>query len=193
MQRFRVLMVDIVVIIVFAIIVANLAQAFLIRPFVIPSGSMQNTLEIGDTILVNRLDRSPERGDIIVFSDPDGWMSEEKKEEYTTSQTVRSYLGLYPKENESFIVKRVIGLPGDEVSSYGKGSLFLNGKRLSEPYLPEGESQSDIPFHIVVPENGLWVMGDNRDISSDSRFHQDKILNGSVPMSEVTGEVFYSF
>lgn len=194
-QRVKSFVVDIVIVVVCALIVANLVQMFLVRAFTIPSSSMSDTLEVGDTILVNRIAYSwgeIHRGDIVVFADPDDWVPGEK-EGYSVNQKLRSYVGLYPKEGDSFVVKRVIGLPGDEVYSSGDGSVFVNGEKLIEPYLPVGEKGSLLDFHVVVPAGGVWVMGDNRDNSMDSRVQQEKTLNGAVPVQNIIGEVFYYF
>lgn len=187
---------DIFITFVVAVLFVNVVQTFVVRPFFIPSASMENTLEVGDTVIVNRMAyafSSVERGDIVVFEDPDHWVKPENTDSYSLTKKGLSYVGLYPRENEFFLVKRVIGLPGDRISSTGDGLLYLNDELLQESYLPEGEMPSLTEFKVVVPAGGFWVMGDNRDNSADSRFHRDHVLDGTVPMDKIIGEVVHKF
>ena len=138
-----------VVIIVAALIVAFLVKTFLIQAFYIPSASMEPQLNIRDRILVNKLSyrlHEIHRGDIVVFSRPDCAVRDPEIKD---------------------LVKRVVGLPGDKVEGRD-GGVFVNGRRIVEDYLPEGQTTSDFG-PVEVPEGKLWMMGDNRENSSDSR------------------------
>lgn len=143
------------------------------QPFIgqynIPSGSMESTLDIGDVIVVSRMwlhGGHVDRGDIIVFHDPDNWLEGRSKSPY--------------------LVKRVIGVAGDRVSGDGMGGLWLNGTRLDEPYVKDGGSGM-IRFDVTVRDGYVWVMGDNRDNSADSRRHMDDSNGGQVPVSDIVG------
>lgn len=187
---------DLFITFVVAVLLVNGVQAFLIRPFFIPSASMETTLGVGDTVVVNRtsyLFSGVERGDIVVFKDPGHWVGKDNLTPYTKLQTALSYVGLYPKESEIFLVKRVVGLPGEVISSAGDGLLYVNDELLGEDYLPQGELPSLVEFEVVVPEGGYWVMGDNRDNSSDSRFHMNDVMDGAVPFDKIIGKVVYKF
>lgn len=187
---------DLVITLVLAVVVANVIQGFIVRPFYIPSASMSPSLEIGDTVLVNRtayMFGEVERGDVVVFEDPENWVSPDTVEDYSTWETGMSYVGLYPRADKFYLVKRVVALPGDSLYSRGDGHLYLNGDLLEESYLPDGEESSLTEFTVKVPEGGVWVMGDNRDRSADSRFHRDTELDGAVPLGKVLGEVVHRF
>jgi signal peptidase I len=132
------------VIIAAAFLLALLIQLFVLKPFVIPSESMEPTLDLGDRVLVNRVVyhfRQPERGDVIVF-DP-------------------------PVQSDEPFIKRVVAVGGDTVSVQG-GKLWVNGEAQVEPYLREPEILGDFP-EVTVPEGSVWAMGDNRNNSGDSR------------------------
>jgi signal peptidase I len=153
-------------------------RAFLVRSFSIPSGSMEQTLMIGDRILVNEL--APRvlplhRGDVVVFVDPGGWLG-------------------YGDAAGQDLVKRVVGLPGDHVSCCdADGHVLVNGEPLDEPYLTlvdGGPRASATDFDVTVPEGALWVLGDNRDRSADSRAHQTGPYEGFVPVDDVIGRAF---
>lgn len=152
------------------VLVSQLLQEHVARTYSIPSGSMEPTLKQGDRIVAERLSGQFERGDIITFTDPADWTG-------TTLITT--------------LVKRVIGTPGDEVACCTtSGQLMVNGSPLPEPYLHESlwSEASSAPFSVTVPAGHLWVMGDNRRHSVDSR-------GGSgadpefLPISHVTGRV----
>ncbi|MBN9607348.1 MAG: signal peptidase I [Actinomycetales bacterium] len=192
---------DVVVIVVAAVIISALIQNFLIRSFYIPSASMENTLQINDRIIVNRLQPSLspiEHGDIVVFRDPGGWLdpnlipAPEQNGLLSVIDQVLGFVGLTAPDSGEHLVKRVIGLPGDEVACCNTlGQLTVNGVPIDEsPYvlLPAGETRaSGIDFDVVVPPDSLWVMGDNRYDSADSRLNQDTPSKGFVPFSSVVG------
>lgn len=182
--------------VVLALIVSLFIKSFLVQFFFIPSGSMENTLQVKDRVAVNRIpfiDSTIERGDVIVFRDPAGWLPEASEPTGNrVINTIRDGLvlvGVVPNPAKQYLVKRVIGVAGDQVIA--KDSvLTINGKETFEPYIFAGNSPSDTDFNITVPEGKLWVMGDHRGASGDSRVHQDDIHNGMVPVDKVTGRVF---
>ena len=186
---------DFVVIVGTALVLSVLIKAFLIRSFFIPSGSMLETLQINDRIIVNVM--APEvmpleRGDIVVFRDPGGWLGVAPEVEKTTWQELSDFVlgtfGITAPDSAEHLVKRVIGLPGDEVVCCdADGKLTVNGVSITEPYLAPGANPSDVEFRVFVPEGSYWVMGDNRGNSTDSRYHQDLPSRGFVNEKYVVG------
>ena len=192
---------DVVVILLIAVLVSFVVKTFLVRSFFIPSESMMNTLHIDDRVIVNELvpDVMPvQHGDIVVFKDPGGWLMASP---HTSKgpigdgmDWVLSLVGLTSPDNDQHLIKRVIGLPGDTVKCCTpEGLLTINGVAIKEPYinLPEGVTKaSEVNFSVTVPKNSLWVMGDNRYNSKDSRFNTDKPGHGFVLTSDVVGRAF---
>ena len=189
---------DVAVILVAAVVISFLIKTFLIRSFYIPSVSMQNTLQVNDRIIVNQLtpDLMPvQRGDVVVFRDPGGWLQQQPEVEQNPVVAffdwVLSIIGLTAPDSNDHLIKRVIGLPGDQVACCNEfGQMIVNGVPLEEPYvlLPDGVTKvSRDDFDIVVPEDSLWVMGDNRYNSEDSRYQQDAPGKGFVPFDHVVG------
>jgi signal peptidase I len=190
---------DVVIILLAAILISFLIKTFLIRSFYIPSPSMENTLMVNDRIIVNELQPGAfplQRGDVVVFKDPGGWLPPDPStapENPVASffDTVLSIVGLTAPDSNDHLIKRVIGLPGDHVTCCNSfGQMSVNGTPLNEPYvnLPTGiTAVSKDAFDVVVPKNSLWVMGDNRYDSQDSRYNRDKPGNGFVPMDDVVG------
>lgn len=174
-----------------ALVLALVIKTFLLQAFSIPSNSMQDTLQIGDRVLVDKLTpwfgSEPERGEVVVFNDPGGWLPEQNVEQNFV-QTAFSFIGLMPSADEKDLIKRVIGVGGDTVECKKGGPVEVNGKPLDEPYLYPGNTPcDDKPFGpIKVPEGRMWVMGDHREDSLDSRYH-DKNHNGTVPMDKAVG------
>ncbi|WP_421733244.1 signal peptidase I [Cellulomonas sp.] len=186
-----------VIILVSAIVLSLLVKTFLVQAFFIPSQSMHDTLIEHDRILVSKLTPGPfdlRRGDIVVFKDPGGWLPADVAPDPGALQgainSALTFIGLYPADANEHLVKRLIGLPGDHVSADPGGPVVVNGVALDEPYLAAGESPSAIAFDITVPENSIWVMGDNRSHSSDSRYNQGNPGGGSVPVANVVGMAF---
>ncbi|WP_247826332.1 signal peptidase I [Arthrobacter antioxidans] len=179
-------------IVVIALVLSFLIKTFLFRAFFIPSGSMEETLEIDDRIFVNQLVPQPfdlQRGDIVVFSDTEGWLPEQAEAQVSWFKEALIFIGLAPDESQQHLVKRVIGLPGDHVICCdAQGRLTVNGEPLDEPYLYPGANPSDLPFDVVVPEGKLWVMGDHRNASADSRANQTKLGKGFVDIDDVEGK-----
>ena len=185
------------ILVVVALALSIVIKTFLVQFFFIPSGSMENTLQINDRVAVNKLPvigKSINRGDVVVFRDPDNWLPEP----YSADQNrviamVKDALvavGVLPNPAKQYLVKRVIGVAGDKVECCSKGKkLMINGIEIDEPYIFGGNVASESNFNVTVPAGKLWVMGDHRGASSDSRFHQDDINNGMVPTAKVTGKV----
>lgn len=180
-----------------ALVLALLIKTFLVQAFSIPSDSMQNTLQEGDRVLVDKLTpwfgSEPERGEVVVFHDPDNWLAGEPTADPNAVQTFLSWIGLMPSAEEKDLIKRVVGVGGDTVSCSGTGPLKVNGKALDEAsYVYPGNtpcSQDDQggQFTVKVPEGYIWVMGDHRQNSRDSRYNQNDENKGMVPVSEVVG------
>lgn len=183
------------IILVSAIVLSWLVKTFLAQAFFIPSASMHDTLLEGDRVLVSKLAPGPfdiHRGDIVVFSDPGGWLDQQTVPETNVVQDALIAIGLMPQQSEDHLIKRVIGLPGDRVASTGDGSpLTVNGVPIDESeYLAPGASPSERAFDVVVPSGSIWVMGDNRQHSADSRWHLGDPGGGSVPIDDVVGTAF---
>src|SRR5689334_23521277 len=168
---------ELLTIIVAAAILTLLVKAFLIQVYRIPSASMENTLQIGDRVLVNKVVyhfRDIARGDIIVFSGQDSWGPDAppapSNPVVRVFDDVLSGLGLH--SDQTYYIKRVIGLPGDRVVCCTDGKVTVNGVPLTEDrYLFGGNPPSTFKFNVVVPSGHLWVMGDHRSDSDDSRYH----------------------
>ena len=183
------------ILVIVALAVSLVIKSFLVQFFYIPSGSMENTLQINDRVAVNKIpfiSKSIDRGDVVVFRDPSNWLPEP----YADNQNkviakIKEGLvlvGVLPNPAKQYLVKRVIGVAGDNV--VGKdGIVTINGKETTEPYIFAGNKPSELDFNVTVPKGKIWVMGDHRGASADSRYHQDDVNNGFVPESKVTGRV----
>ena len=186
---------EIPIIVVSALVVSIFVKTFLIHFFFIPSGSMQNTLQIGDRIAVNKLATffsDIKRGEVVVFKDPANWLGSTPPN--TTPKVLQFFktglvdVGILPDPAEQYLIKRVIGVGGDHVICCDtKGRLQINGISVNEPYIFSGNKPSDNNFDVTVPKGFIWVMGDHRGASADSRFHTDDIHKGMVPLSDVVG------
>jgi signal peptidase I len=188
-------------IVITALVISVLIKTFLVQAFYIPSGSMENTLLVNDRVLVNKLADKPDeihRGDVIVFRDPGGWLAgaETGTERGGIVGGIRKalvFVGLAPAVGEEDLIKRVIGVGGDTVQCCTANHLMVNGVPLDEPYLYPGDlgHPSATPFGPVkVPDGELWVMGDHRSVSEDSRAHQEQKGAGFVPVKDVIGRAF---
>jgi signal peptidase I len=197
---------DILIIFLAAILISFLIKTFLVQSFYIPSGSMMNTLQINDRILVDRLvpNVTPlKRGDVIVFTDPGGWLAGEQPAASSapTNPVAHAFgaaltaIGLGTQDSDNHLIKRVIGLPGDKVSCCNAfGQLEVNGVPIKEPYItvPAGGPDDAFTYSVTVPKGHLWVLGDNRDQSADSAYHytRNDVPQSFVPISDVEGRAF---
>jgi signal peptidase I len=195
------------VLVVLALTIALVIKTFVVQAFFIPSSSMENTLLIGDKVLVNKLVyhvRKPQPGDIIVFDGAGSWDPQAPPAKASSDPVVRVYqdtlapllrsigglFGTAPGQTD--YIKRVIGIPGDRVACCNaQGLVTVNGVALHEKsYLFPGAQPSQIRFSKVVPPGRLWVMGDNRLVSDDSRLHRSDPGNGTIPENMVIGRAF---
>nr|WP_244305736.1 signal peptidase I [Kitasatospora cheerisanensis] len=180
-----------------ALVLAFVLKTFVFQVFVIPSGSMMNTLKKDDRVVVDKfspwLGDTPERGEVVVFRDPGGWLGEAPGGGGGVLggvQTALSWVGLAPSANEKDLIKRVVAVAGDTVDCRAGHPLTVNGTALDEPYLFPGATPcDDYPVGTVtVPPGHLWVMGDHRNDSADSRY---QLLHnpggGFVPTENVVG------
>jgi len=190
---------DVLFILLAAILISFLIKTFLIRSFYIPSGSMEDTLQLNDRIIVNQLE--PEltpisRGDVVVFTDPGGWLDEvedTRNGAQVVIDNILSVVGLTAPDSNDHLIKRVIGLPGDVISCCDDfGQISINGVPIDEPYIKVPDADSDAApdsFEITVPDDKIWVMGDNRYNSADSLYHymEGDPSGGFVPIDDVVG------
>ncbi|GLF99002.1 signal peptidase I [Streptomyces yaizuensis] len=177
-----------------ALVLALLIKTFLVQAFSIPSDSMQNTLQRGDRVLVDKLTpwfgSEPERGEVVVFHDPGGWLEGEPTPDPNALQKFLSFIGLMPSAEEKDLIKRVIAVEGDTVECRKGGPVKVNGKTLDESdyVFPGNSACDDQPFGpFTVPKDRLWVMGDHRQNSRDSRYHMEDTNGGFVPVDKVVG------
>ncbi len=182
---------DLLLVLGVCVVTLLLVNAFVARPFAVPSESMENTLQPGDRLVVNRLAYAfggkVQRGDVIVFDGTGSFLP--YAAEPAQPRKMLAELGLVPTGNSVF-VKRVIGVGGDRVTCCGAdGRLRVNGVPLDESdYLAPGDAPSTVAFDVVVPAGKLWVMGDHRSDSRDSRDHLGEPGGGTVPEKKVIGK-----
>ena len=187
---------ELLTIVVAAAVLTLLVKAFVIQVYRIPSASMENTLQIGDRVLVNKVVyhfRGIARGDVVVFSGQDSWGPDAPPPSgnpvVRVADDVLSGLGLH--SDQTYYIKRVIGLPGDRVACCTDGKVTVNGVPLNEgQYLFPGNPPSTFKFSVVVPSGHLWVMGDHRSDSDDSRYHPGDPGGGAIPENQVVGRAF---
>ena len=193
---------ELIIVVIGAVVVSSLLRAFVGQMFIIPSQSMENTLLVGDRVVVEKLTKF-HRGDVVVFSDPGGWLEEDPADPGPWDKALE-FIGLPTKSTPGHLIKRVIGIPGDKVvCCTAKGRITVNGYPLNETsylYTDPDDDQvnpSDVKFEVVVPKDRIFVMGDHRDLSADSRCHLSDLSTSQgrgqvafVPMSLVVGPAF---
>ncbi len=189
---------EFVIVVASALVLSLILKTFFIQSFWIPSSSMEDTLQEGDRILVTKWRPGPldlRHGDVVVFRDPGGWLNIQPGPEPTGlakfGTDALTFVGLLPEDSGEHLVKRIVGMPGDTVECCDpNGFLLVNGEPLVEPYVKPGVDPSNQDFSITVPDEYVWLMGDNRSNSADSRNHQGRPGGGSVPIANVVGTVF---
>jgi len=193
---------ELLIVVVGAIIVSSLLRAFVGQMFIIPSESMESTLLEGDRVVVQKITKF-DRGQVVVFEDPGGWLSDPISEPGPFDR-VLEFIGLPTQSTPGHLIKRVIGLPGDRVVCCDdRGRITVNGYALDETsylYTDSDNVQinpSDVRFEVVVPADRIFVMGDHRDVSADSRCHLSDMWSGMgqgqvafVPIEKVVGPAF---
>jgi signal peptidase I len=194
---------ELLIVVIGAVVVSSLLRAFVGQMFIIPSQSMENTLLVGDRVVVEKL-TDFQRGDVVVFSDPGGWLQDEPADNPAPWDKLLEFIGLPTKSTPGHLIKRVIGMPGDKVvCCTSKGRITVNGQALNESsylYTDHDGNQvnpSDVKFEVVVPKDRIFVMGDHRDLSADSRCHLSDLSTNRgigqaafVPISLVVGPAF---
>ena len=185
---------ELILIVGIALVLSVLVRTFVAQAFYVPSESMQNTLQVQDRILVSKLSTEfggVQRCEVVVFTDPGNWLPT-PEQPTGVSGAIRNalmWVGLLPSDTGEDLVKRVIGVGGDHiVCCNAKGQIVLNDVPLVEPYVKPGSTTDQVRFDVTVPANRVFVMGDNRGDSSDSRFHLD-VNQGTVPDGNVVGRV----
>ncbi|UUI67518.1 signal peptidase I [Aeromicrobium duanguangcaii] len=177
--------------IVATLVLALLVKAFFFQAFVIPSSSMVPTLAEQDKILVQKWSYwsgEPQRGDVVVFADPGEWLTDLSPP--SPWQRGLQAVGLSPAGGH--LVKRVIGVAGDEVRCCdADGRTLVNGEPIDEPYLADARANAEVTFQVTVPRGRLWVQGDNRGNSKDSRLHVADPGEGFVPTDLVVGRLWW--
>jgi signal peptidase I len=190
--------------------IAVMIKTFLGQIFYVPSGSMQPTIEGakegGDRVVVNKLithiGHTPRRGEVLVFRDELGWLDAESGRlegarggadsggaALGAARSVLTFVGLLPSSEEKDLIKRVIGVGGDDVSCF-KGGLFVNGERVNEPYVFPGDPPCKGQWDVQVPLGRLFVMGDHRSASADSTAHIGEKFSGTVSENAVIGPAY---
>jgi signal peptidase I len=191
---FRWVLADAALVVVLVLIFQLAVRTFLVQTYYVPSGSMENTLKRGDVLVVSVLSArigTPNRGDVVVFRDPGGWLLTPSEPQGTASwlaSEVLAFVGMLPSRSGESLVKRVIGIAEDTVACDDQGKLTVNGVPVVEPYLYPGDRACEVPFQVTVPASSVWVMGDHRSNSSDSRYNR-AVNDGAVPVENLVGRV----
>ena len=180
-------------IIVSALILSALVRAFLVQAFYVPSASMEDTLMVSDRIIASKISTriaGVSRGEVVVFRDPGDWLPDPPPPADSLRSKARSaltFIGLLPSDTGQDLVKRAIGIAGDRVACCdAQGRIEVNGVGLDEPYIKGPTDQ--VTFDIVVPPQSMFVLGDNRGDSRDSRYHLE-VNNGGIPLANAVGRV----
>ncbi|MGV1008170.1 MAG: signal peptidase I [Dermatophilaceae bacterium] len=178
------------------LLVMLLVRGFVAQSFSIASTSMQPTIEPGDRVLVSRLHRGPsvQRGDLVVFDGTAAFGTGSESNAGIAGQALRSMGSLFSLDTGTDYVKRVVGMPGDRVACCdASGRVTVNGIPLDEPYLYPGDAPSATHFDAVVPPGRIWVMGDHRSESGDSRSRLGHAGGGMVSLDDVVGTVWVRY
>ena len=183
---------EIVIILVVALGLSFVVRTFIVQAFYVPSQSMEDTLMPNDRILASKLSTrfgGVDRGQIVVFRDPGDWLDAAQKQSPGGLPGILEWVGLLPSNTGDDLVKRVIGVGGDHVRCCSTdGRIVLNGVPLTEPYIKPGDTTDDVRLDVTVPQDRIFVMGDNRNASADSRYHLND-NQGTVPVDNVVGRV----
>jgi signal peptidase I len=182
---------EVVLLVAFALALSVVIKTLFVQMFFVPSESMEPLFVKDDRIVVQKVSYwggDVQRGDVVVFKDPGGWLGPEPP--LNPAQKLMSVIGLYPTGGH--LVKRVIAVGGDRVRCCdARGRITVNGVPLNEGSYVKGDSSpSDQKFDVKVPPGRLWVMGDNRSNSEDSRFHQKLEGKGTISVDDVVGKVW---
>lgn len=182
-----------ILLVVVAMVMAIVVKTFFLQAFYIPSESMEPTMLPDDKILVQKVSYwfgDIDRGDVVVFDDPGGWLDTSNDSEASNPlQSGLEKVGLFPTGGH--LIKRVVGIGGDTVTCCDDtGSLTVNGESIDEPYLLDPSATRDQEFNVEIPQGYLWVLGDNRANSADSRAHLGDPGGGFIRSDSVVGKAW---
>lgn len=184
---------EVLIVLVTAIVLSVVVRTFFVQAFYVPSQSMENTLLPSDRILASKITTNlfgVQRGQVVVFKDPGDWLPQVVPPQAPPLRQALEFIGIVPTNKGEDLVKRVIAVGGDRIACCDpQGRIVLNGVPLDEPYIKPGVSTDQVQFDVKVPEGSVFVLGDNRSESADSRYHLDE-NDGGVPVDNVVGRVF---